>query len=137
MQSRSRGRRAGSERGETLVEFAVAGIVFFMLVFGTVEMGMVVWQYDFVSSLAQDGARWASVHGATSLRPASAADVQTYVQTRSLGRTVGVVTTPAPSAVSPGGTVNVVVQESMAPLSAFLPQVRFQLRGTAQMVVAR
>lgn len=137
MQSRRRGRRARSERGETLVEFAVSGLVFFMLVFGTVEMGMVVWQYDFVSSLAQDGARWASVHGATSLTPASAADVQTYVQTRSLGRTVGVVTTPAPSTVSPGGVVNVVVQESMAPLSAFLPQIRFQLRGTAQMVVAR
>ena len=110
--------------------------MFFLLTIGTVELGVVVWQYNFVTSLAMEGARWASVHGKTSAEPASAADVQAYVNSRALGRTVTVTATPVPSTTGSGETVTVVVAESMTPSSSFIP-FTFQLTGTATLVVSR
>ena len=72
----------GDDRGENLVEFALASTVFFMTLFGTIIFGIGVWQYNMVSDLAQEGARWASVHGSSSASPAGQAAVQTYVQSR-------------------------------------------------------
>lgn len=129
--------RAAHDRGEVLIEFALSAAMFFLLTIGTVELGLIVWRYNFVASLAMEGARWAAVRGSTSSTPASVADVETYVRSRALGRTVTVTTTPVPSTIDPGGTVDVQVQESMTPLSSFLPSVTFQLAGTSRMVVVR
>ena len=63
-----RRRRMGDDRGENLVEFALASTVFFMTLFGIIIFGIGVWRYNMVSDLAQEGARWASVHGSTSRR---------------------------------------------------------------------
>src|SRR5262245_65764390 len=101
-----------AESGQTLVEFALGAVLFFTVLFGTIEVGLLVWRYNMVSNLAQEGARWASVRGSTSsILHASNSDVQTYVQGRALGITV-TVTTPlgAPSALDPGQTVPVLVQ---------------------------
>ena len=54
------------ECGQALVEFAVASIVFLMTIFGTLQFGLMVWHYNMISNLAQEGARWASVRGTTS-----------------------------------------------------------------------
>src|SRR5579862_6709464 len=86
------------ERGQTLVEFAISLVVFMMTIFGTIEFGQAVWHYNMVSDLAQEGARWASVRGATSgTLQATAAQVQTYVQGRALGLSVSVSTTSTSS----------------------------------------
>jgi Flp pilus assembly protein TadG len=72
-----KGPRGGREqvrdnRGQSLVEFAFASIVFFMMLFGIVEFGIAVWRYNMVADLAQEGARWASVRGSDSDAPATA-----------------------------------------------------------------
>src|SRR5580765_7072275 len=86
MMSSIRQRFVRDERGQELVEFALASLVFLMTVFGTLQFGVAVWQYNMVSNLAQEGARWASVRGTTSsLGNASSGDVQTFVQSRSSG----------------------------------------------------
>ena len=78
--------------GQTLVEFALASVLFFITIFGTIEYGRGVWEYNMISDLAQEGARWASVHGSSSSSPASCSGtgqtVQSYVQSRSPGFTV-------------------------------------------------
>jgi Flp pilus assembly protein TadG len=125
------------DRGQALVEFALASVVFFATIFGTLEFGLAIWRYNMVSNLAQEGARWASVHGMVSSSPASAADVQTFVRSRSPGVPVTVATTPAPSAVGPGGTVSVEVQSSYPPLTGLIPQAALTLRSRATMVVSR
>jgi len=128
-----------AESGQTIVEFALGALLFFTLLFGTIEVGLVVWRYNMLSNLAQEGARWGSVRGSTSSFPhASNSDVQTYVQGRAVGMTV-TVTTPlgAPSALQPGQTVSVQVQTAVAPLTQLVPHGTLTLSSTASMVIAR
>ena len=126
------------ESGQELIEFALASLIFLITVFGTLEFGLGVWQYNMVSDLAQEGARWASVRGSTSsILHASSADVQTYVQGRSTGVTVTVTATPDPSTLAPGATVSVLVQTTFSPLTSLIPFAAMTLQSTAQMVIAR
>jgi Flp pilus assembly protein TadG len=127
----------GDDRGQSLIEFALASVIFFMTMFGTLEFGLAIWRYNMVSDLAQEGARWASVHGMNSSSPASSADVQTFVRSRTPGFTVNVTTTPDPSTVGAGGTVDVVVQSSYTPMTGLIPQATISLNSRARMVVSR
>lgn len=133
-----------------LVEFALSAVVFFMLLFGTCTFGLGVWEYNMVSNLAQEGARWAAVHGPDSVSPATAADVQTFVQGRGLGLTLTATTSTAdattrtcnttsanPSAMSSGTGVCVKVQTSFAPMTMLWSGAAWNLQSTAQMVMSR
>ena len=130
-----RRRRMGDDRGENLVEFALASTVFFMTLFGIIIFGIGVWQYNMVADLAQEGARWASVHGSTSASPADQAAVQTYVQSRAPFN-VTVTTTPTTVGAS-GSTVTVRVQHSFNTLIPLLPGGPLNLLSDARMIVSR
>lgn len=87
------------ESGSELVEFALAAMIFFMVVLGIADVCRAMYSYHFVAYAAQKGSRYAMVRGSTwtgacqsSAPPnfsvgyqcaASAGDVQNYV--RSLG----------------------------------------------------
>lgn len=127
-----------SHEGQSLVEFALSSVLFFSLVFGIIQFGRAIYQYNTVSNLAQEGARWASVRGGSSSMPATAAQLQAFVESRSLGIPVTVTATPAnPSAVSPGSTISVRVVSSFSPAVGLLPSATLNLESTAKMVVAR
>jgi Flp pilus assembly protein TadG len=130
-----RRRLMGDDRGQSLVEFALVSTVFFMTMFGTIIFGIGVWRYNMVADLAQEGARWASVHGTTSLSPATQVGVQTYVQSRAPFN-VTVTTTPAAVGAA-GSTITVRVQRSFAPSIPFLPHATLNLVSDAQMTVSR
>lgn len=51
------------ERGQAVVEFALVSIVFFTLVFGTMDVGRAVWNYNTLAQATREGARFAVVHG--------------------------------------------------------------------------
>jgi Flp pilus assembly protein TadG len=125
------------ERGQALVEFAFASIIFLMTVFGTLEFGLMVWHYNMISNLAQEGARWASVRGSSSsITHATSSAVQTFISSRSTGITV--TSTTAPSPVGPqGSTVTVQVSTTFAPLTGIVPMSPLTLSSTAQMIVQR
>ena len=57
-------RRRGREgsRGQALTEVAMVAPLFFLMVFGTIDIGRVVWANDAVANAAREGARYASVH---------------------------------------------------------------------------
>ena len=131
----ARRRRMGDDRGENLIEYALTSTIFFMTLFGIVLFGIGVWRYNMVSDLAQEGARWASVHGSSSLSPAVQAGVQAYVQSRAPFN-VTVTTTPT-TVGSSGSTVTVRVQHSFIPAVPFLPQTTLNLVSDAQMIVSR
>ena len=145
---RESGRRHG-ERGDTLIEFAFASIIFFTMIFGAVEFGLAVWNYNLVSDLAQEGARFAAVRGASgtvactgpafaSPCRASTSDVGTFVQSRAIGLTV-TTTTPlgAPSTKTSGSVVEVNVRHTLAVGGGLLPAWNFDVQSTARMIVAR
>jgi Flp pilus assembly protein TadG len=67
-------------RGSNLVEAAIAIPVALMLIIGTCIMGLGIYRYQLVATLAREGARYASVHGTqyaavTGNAAATAADV--------------------------------------------------------------
>jgi len=127
-----------NQDGQSLVEFALSSILFFTVVFGIVQFGLAVWQYNTVSNLAQEGARWASVRGSSSSMPATAAELQAFVESRSTGFPVTVTATPAnPSAAPPGGLISVQVTSSFNMATPLIPAASMNLSSTAQMIVSR
>ena len=139
-----------SARGETLIEFALALALFLATLFGITQLGLGIWQYNMISNLAQEGARWASVRGGGSATPASTADVQNYVRSRAVGIAgltvtttladvnTGVCTTTAtaPSATGSGAGLCVKVRKSYT-LTRLIPIGTLPLESTAQMIMAR
>ncbi|MBV8730457.1 MAG: pilus assembly protein [Acidobacteriia bacterium] len=112
-------RRANRQRGSALVETALVTIPFFTLVLGIITAGYLVFIYNSTAFMAQQGSRWASVRGSTSTSPATAASVQTYVDTQAAGLvsgSVAVTTTWSPNN-KPGSTVSVKVAYLAQPLS--------------------
>lgn len=57
------------EGGQSLVEFSLVSIVFFLLVFGTIDVGRAVWNYNTLAQATREGTRYAIVHGADSSDP--------------------------------------------------------------------
>ena len=57
------------ERGQALVEFALISIVFFIFVFGMVDAGRAVWNYNTLAQATREGSRYAIVHGSDSADP--------------------------------------------------------------------
>jgi Flp pilus assembly protein TadG len=55
----------GRSRGQALVEFSLAFVVLSMLVFGIVDFGRAIYQYNAVSQAAREIARVTSVHPGT------------------------------------------------------------------------
>jgi Flp pilus assembly protein TadG len=49
-------------RGQALTEVALVAPLFFLMVFGTIDIGRVIWANDVVAGAAREGARFASVH---------------------------------------------------------------------------
>ena len=132
------GRRLRDDRGQSLVEFALASGVFFITVFGTIQFGLAIRQYNMVADLAQEGVRWASVRGSTSILAATATELQDFVQSRSPGFTVTVTATPAnPSSAAPGSTISVRVVSTFSPATNLIPSATLTLESTAAMKVFR
>ncbi len=57
------------EHGQALVEFSLVSVVFFLLVFGMVDVGRAVWNYNTLAQATREGARYAIVHGSDSADP--------------------------------------------------------------------
>lgn len=60
--SRVARRFSGCERGSTVVEFAIVGGLFFLLLIGVVEVGRLVWTLNALHYGAQQAARCAAVN---------------------------------------------------------------------------
>jgi len=143
-------RRFGrDEQGATVIEFALASTLFFMTLFGTIEFGRAVWQYNMMSDLAQEGARWATVHGAgnsgacttatQAACQASASQIQDYVRSRAQGNfgTITVTTSAAPSTLTSGNSITVTVSSTFTPAVNIIPHSTMTLSSTAKLVMQR
>ena len=57
------------EGGQALTEFALISLIFFMLVFGMIDIGRAVWHYNALAEATREGTRYAIVHGGDSSDP--------------------------------------------------------------------
>ena len=155
--------RRETERGAAAVEFMVIGIVLLTMLFGFIAFGEALYAYNLVSEAAREGTRYAMVRGSTcagfaSACPASASDVQTYVQgilspEIYVNPTAGgpgsvTVNTTWPGGVSgcaatggvnntPGCPVQVQVQYNFTLALPFLSVTTLNLSSTSQMTITQ
>jgi Flp pilus assembly protein TadG len=89
-------------RGSTMVETALVLPVVLMLTLGTCVVGLGIYRYEQVASLAREGARYASVHGTqyASDTGNAAATAATIYQNAILPMAVGLDTTNLTSSVT-------------------------------------
>jgi Flp pilus assembly protein TadG len=145
-----------SERGSTLPEMAIAAIAVLSLLFGIIDFGRALYTYGFVGQLARQGARWAIVRGSTSCPNsnsqlndcnATAAEIQSYVQSLSEGATTaanitatttyGTSTTCATASNAPGCTVAVTVTYPFHFVMGLMPKTTINLSSTSEMVISQ
>ena len=98
-----RTRRRRSHAAQAVVEFAIGSIVFFSLIFGTIDFGRVIFMYAEMSNAVRDGARYATIN------PANTSGIAGVVISNapSLGLTAGDITNTCDPSCTPGGTVTV------------------------------
>ena len=132
-------------RGETLVEFTLALTLFLMTILGTLIFGIVVFRYNMLSDLAQEGARRASVCGANAgvLRASGQCDVEAFVRSRALGINLDSVTvTPSDGGPSDlttldaGESVTVRVSHTVNPMTRIIPVGTLTFSSTATMIAS-
>jgi Flp pilus assembly protein TadG len=119
-------------RGAAMLEAAVVYPVTMLLLIGTVVLGIAVFRYEQVQSLAREGARYASVHGPTYASEQNAsyatdATVLSYVETLAVGMqssdlSCTVTWSPNPPTASPPSTVTVQLSYSWVPEAYFKKQ---------------
>ena len=127
------------QRGQGLVEFALALFLFLMTILGTAILGLAVFRYNMVANLAQEGARRAAVCGRTR-SPALDCNVASFVQSRSVGIGVSVTVSPVMgtgTTASAGETVTVRVDHTFTRMTRILPLGNLNLSSTSRMIIAR
>ncbi len=78
----------GQERaqaGQSLTELPIALVLLIVLAFGIMDAGRLIYAYNAVSLSAREGVRWAAVRGGASGHAASQADIQDFVQSKTVG----------------------------------------------------
>src|SRR5262245_29478999 len=63
---KSKKRIEQSEKGQTLLEFALVTLIFFILLFGIIEFGRALWTWNTIVQATRAGARYAVVEAPTS-----------------------------------------------------------------------
>ena len=132
-----RGLRSERRRGHILLEFALTWTLFLLVtVVGIMDFGRAIWAYNVLAHSSQEGVRYASVRGAESPTPATAADIGTFVRSRATflnSSSMQVHVTWAPDN-SPGSLVEVETRHTFQPLMVFmLPDI--PLSNTASMMI--
>src|SRR2546429_3428787 len=126
-------------QGQALTELPIVLVLFVVLTFGIVDAGRLIYAYNVVSSSASEGVRWAAVRGGTSGRTASKADIQDFVQSKTVGVPVTVDVSWLPDSNNqPGSTVVVTVTNDFAPIAP-LPLVpkTIKLASSSRMIISR
>lgn len=100
---RCRGRRRRHTAAQAVVEFAIASVVFFSLLFGTIDFGRAIFMYAELDNAVREGARYAIVN------PGSTSATASFVVAKApdIGLTTGDVTSSCSPDCTSGSTVTV------------------------------
>ena len=128
--------------GQAVIEAAVSLLGFALVVFGIIDTSRGFWAWQSTSSIADEGARWAIVHGSDSGMTMAAAPAQltTYLQGRfgSQMPTGTAVTLSYPNGDNdPGDTARVVVAYNFQPSTPVFGSRTIPLTGISEMAIIR
>ena len=128
-----------SERGAAILEFGLAFLIFFSVLYGIMEFGRVVASYNIISGAAREGARYAMVHGSASGSVATASDVQSVVRNWAIGLDRGsvVVTTTWTPGNAPGNNVKVKASYVVTPFTGLILNNGLTVQSSSQMAISQ
>jgi hypothetical protein len=145
--------RRARQRGTTIVEQALLLPVFLTILFGIIDMSRALYSYTYVSYIAREATRWASVRGGGINGKASQTDVQNFVRNvngmgldaRQLSATTTWIAPPNGSPLCPGGNANekpgcivqVTVNYNFSFILPFMPGNPLALSSESQMVITQ
>ena len=146
-------KRIASEKGSSLVEFAIASSILFVMLFGILEFSFAFYSYNFTAEAAKETARYLSVRGSNSCVSNSSLancnytsnDVSAIVQGLNYPGITSIATCSANAGAcaswpdgdnNPGHNVKVVVNYSFPLSIPFLSATQLNLKSTAEMVIS-
>lgn len=140
-------RRRASQRGAVQVEFALVALVFFMVIFGIIEMERMLLVYSSITNAARGAVRYAQVHGSdrTGSGVNGPSDSKSYTNVADTAKALlgGSTINPANLTVTvnyrdttnnPGDRVQVQVSYQYDPFT-FVPGLRVPLSATSEGVI--
>jgi Flp pilus assembly protein TadG len=134
-----------AEAGATMVEFAMASVILFTLVFGVIAICLALYSYNVVSEAAREATRYAIVRGSAcnsfSDCKVTQAQLQTYVQNLGFpGMTpssLGATASWPNGNNNPGSPVQVTVTYTFPLIIPFVPRRTLRMSSTSQMVISQ
>jgi Flp pilus assembly protein TadG len=133
-----RKKKLRGETGATLVEFAIASTILFLLIFAAVGFSQVLTRSMTISNASKAAVRWAAVRGSTSGQtPATESDVHDFIVTKMNGISETDSTTWNPTTKAVGSVVTVVVRSSYTFRVPLLGTFTRTLRSSSQMEILR
>lgn len=130
-------RRKYRQRGNGLVEGSLVFLAFFVMIFGIMDFGRMIWTFTLLSHGAREATRYAMVHGTASGNTATVSQIQGIVTSRMVALATSSVTTNVTFTPdqNPGSNVKVAVSYNFTPLSPYIPAATIPMKSTSQMVI--
>jgi Flp pilus assembly protein TadG len=135
----NRRNRRNRQRGAAALEFGLAFLVFFSLVYAIMEYGRIVASYNILAGATREATRYAVVHGGASGAAATASDIQNVVRHWAIGldsNSVLVTTTWSPGN-GPGSHVRVHSSYTVQPFTGLILHNGLTLQSTSEMTISQ
>jgi MFS superfamily sulfate permease-like transporter len=128
--------------GQTLLEFVLVAMVFFLVVFAVIEMGILVYQYTTISMAAREATRYAAAHSPTSQNPAGSGSYPTVEsvamnEAMFLSASEVTVTYPADPILPRQKDALVTISHTYHQYIPGMPPLSFTLTSSSQMLVSQ
>ncbi len=132
--SRSRRQRSSAQ---AIVEFALVGPLFFMMLLGVFEVGRAVWTSHELTNGTREAGRFAVVNGSKSGSPATVAQLKTKILDTTAGLTSGSLNVSATGlGGDPGTTVTITSSYNYDVLVGIIPGLSdFTMTRTSKVII--
>ncbi len=147
------GTKSTRQRGAAIVEQALLLPVMLAILFGIIDMSRALYSYTYVSYIAREATRWASVRGGGVNGTASQAEIQNFVRNVSgmgldamqLTASANWIAPPNGSPLCPGGNgnekpgciVQVTVNYNFSFILPFMPGSPLAMSSESQMIITQ
>ena len=127
------------QRGAAALEFGLAFLILFSVVYAIMEFGRVVSSYNILSGAVREGVRYAIVHGSASGSAATSTDIQNIVRRWAVGLDTNsvVVTTAWTPGNGPGSEVKVTASYVITPFTRLILDNPITVESSSQMTISQ
>lgn len=134
-----RNRLRMNDSGSAMVESALSLTLFFLIILGILDMGRMVYAYNFVSFAAREATRYAATHGTTNA--ATTSSITNFVNNEAISAVnindLLVIPSWSSTTHGSGTTVTVKVAYTYTPLFSFVMNQSITFSSSSVMVISQ